>query len=102
MSLGIVAVALVTFFIKKAKFEKKAIGLSAASGVIWNIGNLLSVTAISLVGLAKAIPITQSCTLIAVLWGVFYFKEIKKGRDKIQIIIGAIILLSGVAILSQA
>lgn len=102
MSAGIFLTGLVIFFVKKGKLKHESLGLGFLSGMIWSIGNLLSLVAISLIGLAKAIPVTQSSTLIAVLWGVFYFKEIKLKRDKVQILIGAIILLLGVMILSRA
>lgn len=111
MCLGIFLTGLVIFFTKKDKFstkgglvsgQKKEIGWGFLSGAIWCIGSIQSLIAISLVGLAKAIPVTQSSTLIAVLWGVFYFKEVNQKRDRVQILIGAVILLLGVMILSQA
>ena len=97
--LGIFISGLLIFAIKKAKFNKEVVGLSLLSGVVWNIGNLLSIFSISLIGLSKGLPITQSASLVAVLWGLFYFKEITKRRQKIQVLIGAIILIGGVVTL---
>ena len=100
--LGIFLTGLLIALFKKTRFKNEAVGLSLLSGIIWNIGNLLSLVAISLIGLAKAIPISQSSTLIAVLWGLFYFKEITQRKFRIQVLIGAAILLLGVIILSLA
>ena len=88
--------------IKRVKFERKALGLSLLSGTIWNIGNLISLMALSLIGLSKAFPITQSANLVAVLWGLFYFREIKERKHKLQILIGAVILMTGIITLGSA
>ncbi|MBI2020423.1 hypothetical protein HYS94_03290 [Candidatus Daviesbacteria bacterium] len=102
MSLGIFLTGLVTFLIKRIKLEKEALKESLLSGIIWNIGNLLGVMAISLIGLAKGLPLTQVAVLVAVVWGLVYFREITQKKQKIQVMIGAIILLLGVVILSSA
>lgn len=101
-TLGIFIVGMAIFLFKRAKFRKQAISLSLLSGIIWNIGNLLSVISVSLIGLAKAIPLTQLAVLIAVLWGLFYFKEVGSTKGKLQVLAGATILLIGVIALSSA
>ncbi len=101
-TLGIFIVGMAIFFFKRAKFKKEAIALSLLSGVIWNIGNLLSVISVSLIGLAKSIPLTQLAILIAVLWGLFYFKEVASAKGKLRVLIGAAILLIGAIVLSSA
>lgn len=102
MSFGIFAAAVVIAAVKKTRLENQAITESLFSGTLWNIGNLLGVIAISLVGLAKGLPITQVAVLVAVIWGLFYFKEITGTRDRLQILIGAAILLIGVIALGLA
>ncbi|MDO8573204.1 MAG: GRP family sugar transporter [Candidatus Daviesbacteria bacterium] len=97
--LGIFITGLLIAFIMRVKFERKAIGSSLFCGVIWNLGNLLSLVAVSLIGLTKAGPVSQVAALVAVLWGVFYFKEITKRRQKIQVLIGAAVLVGGVIVL---
>ncbi|MBI2329871.1 hypothetical protein HYU94_00575 [Candidatus Daviesbacteria bacterium] len=88
MSVGIFATGMVIALFKKVKFQNIAIKASLLSGVIWSIGNLLGILAISLIGLAKGLPITQLAVLVAVLWGVF--------------LIGALVLISGVITLGLA
>lgn len=101
-TLGIFIVGMAIFLFKKAKFKKEAIGLSLLSGVIWNTGNLLSIISVSLIGLAKSIPLTQLAVLIAVLWGLFYFKEVGSTKGKLQVLAGAAVLLIGAIALSSA
>lgn len=102
LSLGILAIGGVIAIVKKVRFDKKGIWLSILSGVIWNIGNLVSLLSIALIGLSKAMPISQLATLVAVCWGLFFFKEIKERRFKIQILIGAVILMIGIITLGSA
>lgn len=99
---GIFITAMIIAFITRLRFKNEAIKLSLISGIIWNIGNLLSLISISLIGLAKGLPISQSATLVAVLWGLFYFKEITLPKYRMQVLIGAIILVTGVIILGLA
>lgn len=102
MTVGIFATAMVISFINRIKFQKRGISASLLSGVIWAIGNLLAVFSIAAIGLAKGLPVTQLAVLVAVLWGLFYFKEVVNTRARVQVLIGAMILLGGVAVLSFA
>lgn len=99
---GIFLSAILIGFFKKVKFENRLIPFGLLSGLIWNIGNLLSIIAISEIGLARGFPIAQSAVLISTIWGVFYFKEIRKLRQIIQVLLGAIILFIGIIILTQS
>lgn len=99
---GIFVAAMLIALLTNTKFKKEAIKESLLSGIIWNFGNLLSVIAISMIGLAKGQPLSLSAILVAVLWGLFYFKEGVSKRQKIQILSGAIILLIGVITLGLA
>lgn len=102
MCLGIFVTGLSLAFVRGVKFKREAMGASISSGVIWNIGNLVSLMAIGLIGLSKAFPITQAANLAAVLWGLFYFKEITAKQKMLQVLIGAIILMIGIFILGKA
>lgn len=97
--LGVLLLSLVAFIFKRGKFEKKTIGFGLLSGIVWNIGNLASLISLSLIGLSKSGPLSQFATLVAVLWGLFYFKEIKERKQKIQVLIGAAVLLIGIVML---
>lgn len=102
VSLGIFVTALIIALMHKIRFKNEALKMSILSGMIWNVGNLLSLISISLIGLAKGMPISQSATLVAVLWGLFYFKESTQLKHRIQVLIGAVILVTGVVVLGLA
>lgn len=102
MSLGIVLFGIVFFLSKRRALKNDAIFSGILGGVIWNIGNLLSIIAVSLIGLAKGFPLTQTAVLIAVLWGLLYFKEVTALKNIIKVLVGAFILLAGVILLSLA
>lgn len=100
--LGIFFTAMIIAIFSRVKFSAEMIKESLISGVIWNIGNLLSLTSLSLIGLSKMGPIAQSSTLVAVFWGLFYFKEVTSRKAKLQVLIGAIALVVGVITLGLA
>ncbi|MCL4366535.1 GRP family sugar transporter [Patescibacteria group bacterium] len=100
--LGILITGAAFFLAKRIPLKKEAIKESLLSGVIWNTGNLLSLVSLSIIGLSKAGPISQVSTLVAVIWGLFYFKEVTDVKAKLQVLIGAIILLGGVIVLGLA
>lgn len=102
ISLGIFMTGALIFLLSRTRFNKEDITGGILSGLIWSIGNLLALTSVSMIGLAKGVPISQVAVLVAVLWGLFYFKEVTRPRHRIQVLIGALILLTGVIILSLA
>ncbi len=99
---GILITGLLIALISRTKFTKEAIKEGLFSGIIWNIGNLLSLISLAAIGLSKMGPISQSSILVAVLWGLFYFKEISKFSLRVRILMGAIVLFAGIITLSFA
>lgn len=71
------------------------------AGCIWNVGNVLSIPAISRIGYSVAYPLMQCALLVSGLWGIFAFKEIKGAAVWIFFVASAV-LLGGAAILSQS
>merc|ERR1712079_865017 len=49
-------------------------------GTFWNIANLTSLFAIDVLGYDVAYPIMQAVLVVAALWGVLLFKELKGCR----------------------
>ncbi len=100
MSLGIIITGVVLFFLTKPKINMAIVLPGMASGIIWNIANIISFFAVGILGIAIGFPLTQMALFVSVLWGVLYFHEIK-GRPKIiQLFITAIILFAGALSLS--
>lgn len=102
MSFGILMTGFSIAILKRVRFESQGVGAALLSGAVWNLGNLLGIVAISLIGLAKGFPVTQVSVLVAVLWGLVYFKEISQKKKMLQVLAGAMILLIGVIVLGLA
>lgn len=69
-------------------------------GVLWNCGNFLSVIGISQIGYGVAYPILQCAIFVSGLWGIFYWKEIKRQSTIAIFFIGGTILIGGAIMLA--
>ena len=74
-----------------------------ASGAIWNVGNMCSIVATNdpRVGLSIAYPIMQCGLLVAGLWGIFAFRELR-GRAITVYAVSACVLVAGASMLTLA
>jgi glucose uptake protein len=59
----------------KGRFSLHLVGI--LGGVIWGVGNLFSLLAAGKAGPAISYGLGQGATLVAVIWGVFVWKEFK-------------------------
>jgi len=100
-SLSIFVIGIPLFFFAR-RFIKKEIVAGIISGTLFNIGSLSVLIAIGLIGITIAYPISQTATLFAVSWGIWYFKEILQRRGIIRVGIGALLVLCGAALLAIA
>jgi glucose uptake protein len=84
------------------RFIKKEIVAGIVSGGMFNVGSLTVLIAIGLIGITVAYPISQTATLLAVSWGILYFKEIIHRRNIIRVITGAALIMCGAGLLTIA
>eukprot|EP00246_Nothoceros_aenigmaticus_P004916 TRINITY_DN1663_c0_g1_i1.p1 TRINITY_DN1663_c0_g1~~TRINITY_DN1663_c0_g1_i1.p1 ORF type:complete len:354 (+),score=42.66 TRINITY_DN1663_c0_g1_i1:138-1199(+) len=72
-----------------------------AAGIIWNIGNLLSIAAITYLGYPVAYPIYQCGVFVAGIWGMLLYDEVRD--DSATKFWGsALAIVVGIALLSYA
>jgi len=90
----------IILMIATRQFVTKDIAVGTAAGVMWNAANLTSFIAIASLGLAIGYPLTQLAILIAVLWGLLYFKEVTQKKSSLAIYAGAAVVLIGSAFLA--
>lgn len=102
MSVGILLTSFILFIFKVRIPSKLQILKGLSSGVIWSIANFFGLHTFLILGIARGMPITQVCALIATVWGIFYFKEFTKRKQIIQIIMSAIIIITGVLFIGLA
>ncbi len=101
-AIGIFISGTVIFAMKMKSLQKDAVSNGILSGILWNVAFFSSLFAVSFLGLAVGVPLTQLALIISVLWGLFVFREVK-GRNKVlKIILGAILLFIGGVFLSLA
>jgi len=98
-SMGVFLTGCIIYLFNFKGFVFKNVGLSLLSGVIWNLGNLLALFSVVFLGVAKGYTLTQVGVLIAVSWGLFVFKEYRGKQNLLRIFVGAILVLSGAALL---
>jgi len=90
----------IILMIAARQFRTKDVAVGTAAGVLWNAANLTSFIAIASLGLAIGYPLTQLAILIAVLWGLLYFKEVTQKKSSLAIYAGAAVVLIGSAFLA--
>jgi len=69
------------------------------TGVTWSIGNFASYYATDFLGLSIGYPLTQMALLVAGLWGLLWYREIKGWFSITQFFTCAVIVLCGAALL---
>ena len=78
---------------------RQAAWAGVCSGVLWNVGNGLSIAAIPRLGYAVAYPLLQCSLLVGGLWGVFCFKEIRGGPPIAAFFGASCVLIAGAGML---
>ncbi|MPN27979.1 hypothetical protein SDC9_175413 [bioreactor metagenome] len=85
-----------TYF--KGKFPIHLVGI--LGGIIWGIGNSLSLIAAGKAGAAISYGLGQGATLVAALWGVFIWKEFKGASKKTTFMLVVMFILFLLGIIS--
>ncbi|MEM0358989.1 MAG: GRP family sugar transporter [Candidatus Hadarchaeales archaeon] len=72
--------------------------LGFLAGFLWMGGNLMNFSAAPSLGVAVAFPIGTASTVVAVLWGVLYYREFgeMERRAKLLAVLGILMVLVGV------
>jgi len=100
-SLSIFIIGLPLLFLAR-RFIRKEIVAGLMTGGLFNLGSLCALIAVGLLGISLAFPLTQTATLLAVSWGILYFKEVAKKQGIVRVVAGAIAILSGAILLTFA
>jgi len=83
------------------EFEWKSSSLALIAGVIWALGFLAVAIAIAQkADIARLAPIYSTNTILAVLLGIFFLKEIPNTSQIYRIIAGAVLIVIGLVLAS--
>jgi drug/metabolite transporter (DMT)-like permease len=74
------------------------------AGCLWAVGNTLTILGVRDVGLSIAFPLWNANSLVGILWGVLFFKELRRAGwlRWLGVIGGAVVLFGGALLLSLA
>ena len=74
------------------------------AGCLWAVGNTLTIFAVRDIGLSLAFPLWNSNSLIGILWGTLFFKELHGSGwiRKAGVIGGAVVIFIGAILISAA
>jgi drug/metabolite transporter (DMT)-like permease len=74
------------------------------AGMLWAVGNTLTIYAVRNVGLSIAFPLWNINSLVGLAWGCLLFRELRgsRARDWAKVIGGAIAIVLGAALLAAA
>lgn len=86
----------------RGKGREHLLGLLA--GLLWMGGNLMNFSAAPSLGVAVAFPLGTASTVVAVLWGVLYYREFGElGREaRMKAVLGILLVVLGVVGLGAA
>jgi len=82
----------------KGNFKIHMVGV--LGGIIWGVGNSLSLIAAGKAGAAISYGLGQGATLVAALWGVFIWKEFKGASKSINFLLAIMFVLFAAGIIS--
>ena len=101
-ALGIIMIFALFILLKPGfEFEWKSSSLLLVSGVIWGIGFLAIAIAISQkADIARLSPIYNTNTLLTVILGIVFLKEIPDKSQVFRIVSGAILIVIGAILVS--
>ncbi len=88
--------------------KKRWHALGVSGGILWGMGNVLSLYAMQKIGVSISVPILQGfMTIVSAVWGIIIFREmhdVVHGRRKkalIMFVTGMILTIAGVWVINQ-
>ena len=101
-AIGVIIVSGVFFIASPSfQFEWKSSGLAIISGAVWAVGMICVVVAIyQKADVARLAPIYNINTILAVLMGIIFLKEIPDSSQMIRVIGGAVLIVVGAILVS--
>ena len=74
------------------------------AGCLWAVGNTLTIFGVRDIGLSIAFPLWNSNSLIGIVWGILFFRELRRAGwlRWVGVVGGAVIIFGGALLLSLA
>lgn len=82
-------------------FQASVAALPAClAGILWSIGNYLSIVAVDRLGMAIGWPLVQCSLIVSNLWALFWYKEIQGPSAIFWFLCSALVIIAGVFMLA--
>ena len=75
--------------------------LASVTGVLWSIGNICRIVAVTSLGLSMEQSVIQISMLISGLWGIVWYQEVRGAMDVALWILSTSLACTGILWLSQ-
>ena len=100
--IGITLVSVAFFFLNPSfEFEWRYSSLAIIAGGVWAVGMIMVAIALSQkADVARLAPIYNINTILAVLMGIVFLKEIPDASQMIRVIAGAVLIVIGAILVS--
>lgn len=82
--------------------KRREFALAASAGGIWVSGQAVGAIAMLYIPMSISWPVSNLGTLVALLWGVFVFREVKLHKHRLEIALSVVVYVIGLALLAFA
>lgn len=92
--------SIIVKYFSKEIVSRENVLFNLITGILWSIANLGMFITTNTLGVTISFSISQSCVIVATLGGIIFFKENKNKKEWFSILIGIMLIMSGVFMLS--
>lgn len=77
-----------------------AAGPACLAGILWSLGNYLSILAVASLGMAVGWPLVQCSLIVSNVWALFWYREVEGRKAIFWFLASSCIILCGVCLLA--
>lgn len=102
LTIGIVVGSTLLYLFRRDAIQKAAAVESFGAGVLWTFGSIACYTSVDILGFTVGYPLSQLNLLVAIAWGMVAFGEFPTRPERRRVLVSALCLIIGGALLSFA
>lgn len=102
LTMGIVIGSTLVYLLRRDAIHKVAALESAGAGILWTFGSIACYTSVDILGFTVGYPLSQLNLLVAIAWGIAAFGEFPGKAERKRVLVSALGLIAGGALLSFA
>lgn len=102
LTLGITLGSFLFYLRFRGTARKVEVAASAGMGVLWTLGSIACYTAVDILGFTVGYPLSQLNLLVAIAWGMAAFGEYPRRKERLHVLVSALLMIVGGALLAGA